>query len=81
MNRISTQLYHLEILWCVEFALTSIATDHINFKIRLQESMETYFSPAIITNTSVLKILDEILAKYELLFSPKPEFWDYTEHL
>ena len=81
MNRISTQLYHLEILWCVEFALTSIATDHINFKIELQEFMETNFSPDIITNASVLKILDEILPKYELLIPPKPEFWDYTELL
>ena len=65
----------LEILWCVQFALTSIATDHINFKIELQEFMETNFSPDIIANTSVLKISDEILAKYELLyFPPKPEF-------
>lgn len=43
--------------------------------------METNFSPDIITNASVLKILDEILPKYELLIPPKPEFWDYTELL
>ena len=71
----------LKILQCVQFALTSIATDYINFKIRLQEFMETNFSPDIITNASVLKILDEILPKYELLIPPKPEFWDYTELL
>ena len=71
----------LEILWCVQFALTSLATDHINFKIRLQEFVETYISQDIIMNASVLKILDEILAEYELQFPKKPEFGDYTELL
>ena len=43
----------LEILLHIQFALTSIATDHINFKIRLQEFMETNFSPDIITNACI----------------------------
>ena len=61
----------LEILLHIQFALTSIATDHINFKIGLQELMETKLSPNIITNAFLLKLLDEVSVKHELLFPPK----------
>ena len=61
----------LEILLHIQFALTSIATDHINFKIGLQELMETKLSPNIITNAFLLKLVDEVSVKHELLFPPK----------
>ncbi|XP_045119165.1 uncharacterized protein LOC123509094 [Portunus trituberculatus] len=64
----------LEILLHVQLALTSIAADHINFKIGLQSMMETHISPNIVTNAFLLQLLDEISVKHELLFPPKPEY-------
>ena len=61
----------LEILLHIQFALTSIATDHIQFKIGLQELMETKLSPNIITSAFLLKLVDEVSVKHELLFPPK----------
>ncbi|XP_045108474.1 uncharacterized protein LOC123503109 [Portunus trituberculatus] len=64
----------LEILLHIQLALTSIAADHINFKIGLQSMMETHISPNIVTNAFLLQLLDEISVKHELLFPPKPEY-------
>lgn len=64
----------LEILLHIQLALTSIAADHINFKIGLQSMMETHVSPNIVTNAFLLQLLYEISARHELLFPPKPEF-------
>ena len=64
----------LEILLHVQLALTSIAADHINFKIGLQHMMETHISPNIVTNAFLLQLLDEISIKHELLFPPKAEY-------
>lgn len=35
--------------------------------------METHVSPNIVTNVFLLQLLDEISARHELLFPPKPE--------
>ena len=55
--------------------LSVISADHINLRIRLQTMMETHVSPHIVTNTMLLKLLDDISVKtIGLLFPPKPEF-------
>ena len=59
----------------VQLALSVISADHINLRIRLQTRMETHVSPHIVTNTMLLKLLDDIYVTTIGLFSPpKPEY-------
>ena len=69
------ELLMLEILLHAQLALSVISADHINLRIGLQTIMETHVSPHIVTNTMLLKLLDDISVKtIGLLFPPKPEF-------
>ena len=69
------ELLMLETLLHVQLALSVIFADHINLRIGLQTMMETHVSLHIITNTMLLKLLDDIsVTTIGLLFPPKPEF-------
>ena len=65
----------LETLLHAPLALSVISADHINLRIGLQAMMENHIFPHIVTNTMLLKLLDDISVKtISLLFPPKPEF-------
>ena len=65
----------LETLLHVHLALDVIFADHINLKIGLQTMLENHISPHILTNTMLLKLLDDTsVTTIGLLFPPEPEF-------
>ena len=65
----------LETLLHAQLALSIIFADHINLRIGLQTMMETYVSPHIVTNTRLLKLLDDISVNTPgLLFPLKSDF-------
>ena len=56
-------------------AVSVISTDRINLRIGLQTTMETHVYPHIVTNTMLLKLLDDIsVTTIGLLFLPKLKF-------
>ena len=65
----------LETLLHAHLAQSVISADHINLRIGLQTTLENHICPHIVTNTMLLKLLNDISVKnIGLLFQPEPEF-------
>ena len=65
----------LESVTHVQLVLSTIAADHVKLRIGLEEMLQSYLSPNVITNDLLLSLLEEISGKMTgLLFPPTAEF-------